>query len=66
MRGLGKVLLGDAEAPVEARERKFVMALICETFSAVLGHPDVGMEKADRWGDTGFAGLVQLENELRV
>lgn len=61
MRGLGKVLPSDAEAPAEAREPECVMALICETFSAVLDRPGTGIEKADRWMVQEFACLVQLE-----
>lgn len=47
MRGLEKVLLGSAEAPTEAEDHKFLGALICEPFLAVLSHPSIQTEKAD-------------------
>lgn len=49
-----KVLLDGAEVPTEGGEHKFVMALICETFLAFLGHLGIGIGKADRWDGTGF------------
>lgn len=53
-RGLAEVQLGGAEVPAEGGQRKFVMTLISETFSALLGQLGIGIGKADRWDGTGF------------
>lgn len=68
MRGLGKVLLDVAEAPAEAGEPVFLMALISEPFSAVLDHPGTGTEKAGGLDGTGFcqSATVEGKQELRV